>query len=82
MTDITTIDSLILLTVFGKENYSSENKFDTDKLNFQESDQPRSDTASVSPQFTVEGRHRECPISAVQHIVQCITAQNCCTVYL
>ena len=36
MKDITTIDSLALLTVFGKENYSS--KFNTDKLNFQESD--------------------------------------------
>ena len=43
MTDITTIDSLALLTVFGKENYSRENEFDTDKFNFQESDQPRSD---------------------------------------
>ena len=38
MTDITTIYSLVLLTVFDKENYSSENEFDTDKLNFQESD--------------------------------------------
>ena len=38
MKDITTIDILALLTVFGKENYSSKNEFDTDKLNFQESD--------------------------------------------
>ena len=38
MKDITTIDSLALLTVFGKENYSSKNEFDTDKLNFQETD--------------------------------------------
>ena len=43
MTEITTVDSLAVLTVFGKENYSSESEFDTDKLNFQESDKPRSD---------------------------------------
>ena len=43
MTEITTVDSLAVLTVFGKENYSSESEFDTDKFNFQESDKLRSD---------------------------------------
>ena len=32
-----------MLTVFGKENYSSESEFNTDKFNFQESDKLRSD---------------------------------------
>ena len=32
-----------MLNVFGKENYSSESEFDTDKFNFQESDKLRSD---------------------------------------
>ena len=32
-----------MLNVFGKENYSNESEFDTDKFNFQESDELRSD---------------------------------------
>ena len=38
MAEITTVDILAVLTVFGKENYFSESKFDTNKFNFQELD--------------------------------------------
>ena len=36
MTEITTVDTLAVLTVFGKKIYSSESDFDTNKFNFQE----------------------------------------------
>ena len=40
MTEFTTVRHLAVLTVFGREYYSSEGESDTDEFNIQESDKP------------------------------------------